>query len=162
MVRLRSVPDPFASVALVAHESATLPFVQDAFRCHHGRFRSVANGLSELEAATLMALRRGPRRFGALFQEVTALPHLRRHGMGDVQFAACLRALTSVGEHHGRGHPDGGIGHHGAGPPGRGRGRWYWLALHPIDTWLGAIDRHPGGPLWRWDGARGRLVTALA
>ena len=37
-----------------------------------------------------------------------------------------------------------------------------WLALHPIDTWLGGIHLHPGGPLWRWDGARDRLVTALA
>ena len=36
------------------------------------------------------------------------------------------------------------------------------LALHPIDTWLGGIHLHPGGPLWRWDGARDRLVTALA
>ena len=37
-----------------------------------------------------------------------------------------------------------------------------WLALHPIDTWLGGIHLHPGGPLWRWDNARGRLVTDLA
>ena len=70
--------------------------MQDAFRCHLGRFPSVANGLNELEAATLVALRRGPRRFGELFQEVTALPHLRRHGMGDVQFAACLRGLMPL------------------------------------------------------------------
>ena len=154
-------PDPLASVALVAHEAAALPFVQDAFRCHHGRFPSVANGLNELEAATLVALRRGPRGFGALFQEVTALPHLRRHGMGDVQFAACLRGLTPLVSITGGDIPMAELDITAQGRQVEA-GEADWLALHPIDTWLGGIHLHPGGPLWRWDGARDRLVTALA
>jgi hypothetical protein len=37
-----------------------------------------------------------------------------------------------------------------------------WLGVRPIDTWLGGVRLVEGGPLWRWDGARGRLVSAAA
>ena len=154
-------PDPFASAPLAERESTPLPFVRDAFRCHLGRFPSVANGLNELEAAALAALRRGPRRFGELFQEVTARPHLRRHGMGDVQFAACLRGLMPLVNITGG---DTLTAEIDITAPGREveAGEADWLALHPIDTWLGGVHLHHGGPLWRWDGARARLVTAQA
>ena len=147
-------PDPFASAPLAERESTPLPFVRDAFRCHLGRFPSVANGLNELEAAALAALRRGPRRFGELFQEVTARPHLRRHGMGDVQFAACLRGLMPLVNITGG---DTLTAEIDITAPGREveAGEADWLALHPIDTWLGGVHLHHGGPLWRWDGARG-------
>lgn len=152
-------PDPFASTTLVEHESAALPFVQGAFRCHLGRFPSVANGLSELETATLAALRHGPRRFGELFREVTALPHLRRHGMGDLQFAAGLRGLTPLVSIAG-----GAVLTAEIDLTAQGReveaGEADWLALHPIDTWLGGVHLHRDGSRWRWDAARGRLVTA--
>jgi hypothetical protein len=154
-------PDPSASAPLVEHEPAALPFVRGAFRCHLGRFPSLANGLNELETATLTALRRGPRRFGELFQEVTALPHLRRHGMGDLQFAACLRGLIPLVTITGAAIPTAEIDITARGYEVEA-GEVDWLVLHPIDTWLGGVHLHRGGPLWRWDGARGRLVTTAA
>jgi hypothetical protein len=35
-----------------------------------------------------------------------------------------------------------------------------WLGVRPIDTWLGGVHLAPGARLWRWDGARGRLVES--
>ncbi len=153
--------DPLDTAPLVDREDAALPFVRGAFRCHLGRFPSVANGLNELESTTLAALRREPRDFGALFREVTAHPRVRRHGMGDVQFAAAVRGLaplvraiggdvmqaeleiTQVGRDVVAGDTD-------------------WLGVRPIDTWLGGVRLVEGRPLWRWDGAFGRLVRAPA
>jgi hypothetical protein len=153
--------DPLDSAALVEHEDAALPFVRGAFRCHLGRFPSVANGLNEVETGILAVLRRGPRDFGDLFREVTTHPRVRRHGMGDVQFAGTTRGLapllrvlggdvmqaeleiTQVGRDVVAGDTD-------------------WLSVRPIDTWLGGVRLAEGRPLWRWDGARGRLVRTPA
>ena len=153
--------DPFDTAPLVDREDAALPFVRGAFRCHLGRFPSVANGLNELESTTLAALRREPRDFGALFRDVTGHPRVRRHGMGDVQFAAAVRGLaplvralggdvmeaeleiTQVGRDVAAGDTD-------------------WLGVRPIDTWIGGVRLLEGRPLWRWDGAFGRLVRAPA
>jgi hypothetical protein len=154
-------PDPLASAPLVERESAALPFVQEAFRCHLGRFPSVANGLNELQAAVLAALSRGRRRFGELFQEVTARPHLRRHGMGDLQFAACLRGLRRLVSITGEDILTAEIDITAQGRDVEA-GEADWLALHPIDTWLGGVHLYQGGLLWRWDGAQARLVTAPA
>jgi len=151
--------DPLDSAPLVDRDDAALPFVRSAFRCHLGRFPSVANGLNEVETATLAVLRRGPRDFGDLFREVSAHPRVRRHGMGDVQFSAAARGLapllrvlggeitqaeleiTQVGRDVVAGDTD-------------------WLSVRPIDTWLGGVRLAEGRPLWRWDGARGRLVRS--
>jgi hypothetical protein len=151
--------DPLASAPLIADETASLPFVREAFRCHWGRFPSVANGLNELETAALAVLRRGPRRFGDLFRDVSAHPRVRRHGLGDVQFAACMRGLRSLID----------IAGHDVTTAEleitqRGRevaaGDQDWLDLIELDTWLGGVHLRAGAPLWRWDGARGRLGAA--
>src|SRR4030095_1728212 len=81
---------------LVDRDDEALPFVRGAFRCHLGRFPSVTNGLNEVETPALPVIRRGPRDFGELFREVSEHPRLRRHGMGDVQFAAAVRRLTPL------------------------------------------------------------------
>jgi hypothetical protein len=151
-------PDPFESAPLIEHESPALPFVRGAFRCHLGRFPSVANGLNELETATLTALRGGPRPFRELFREVTALPHLRRHGLGDLQFAACLRGLMPLVDILGATVLTAEIDITPRGCEVEA-GELDWLALHEIDTWLGGVHLRSGGPIWRWDGARGRLVA---
>lgn len=154
-------PDPLASMPLIARESAALPFVREAFRAHLGRFPSVFNGLNEVERATLTVLRGGSRHFGDLVREVTANPHVRRHGMGDRQFAACLRRLMPL------------VGIVGAtvmtaeiSLTARGAkveaGELDWLALHAIDVWLGGVHLRHGSPLWRWDAARERLVVSAA
>jgi hypothetical protein len=153
--------DPLATTPLVEHEPPALPFVRAAFRCHLGRFPSVANGLNEVESATLAALRGGPRPFGELFREVTAQPHLRRHGMGDVQFASSLRRLMPLVRIAGATVMTAQI-HLTPRGDEVDAGELDWLALHAIDTWLGGVHLRQGSPLWRWDGGRGRLVAAVA
>ena len=81
---------------LAETETDALPFVRDAFRLHCARFPSIATGLNEVETATLASLERGSMRFGELFRAVTADPRGARHGMGDVQFAACVRGLVPL------------------------------------------------------------------
>jgi hypothetical protein len=104
-------------------------------------------------------LRRGSRRFGDLFREVTAHPLLRRQGMGDRQFAACLRRLMPLVSIVGATVLTAEID---LTPQGFEvvAGELDWLALHAIDVWLGGVHLRHGGPLWRWDADRDRLVAA--
>jgi hypothetical protein len=132
-----------------------LAFADDAIRLHLGRFPSTANGLDETEAATLSALTSGPRAFGELFRAVTRAPALRRHGMGDVQYAAALRDLRPLIAID-----------NGAAPFAEWRltltpdgadvlsGRLDGLERRSLDRWLGGVHLRPGGPRWRWDGER--------
>jgi hypothetical protein len=147
--------DPTAAASFVGRPTPALPFVDGAFRCHLGRFPSVANGLNEVESAALDVLDRGRRGFDDLFHETRAHPHVRRHGMGDVQFSACLRGLTPL--------VSAGRDELEITPRGRAvaAGDEDWLAVRPIDVWLGGVHLRRDRPLWRWDGARGRLVPSL-
>ena len=151
-------PDPLDSASLVDRDDGALPFVRGALRCHLGRFPSLANGLNELETAALAVLRRAPRNFAGLFREVSEHPRVRRHGMGDVQFAAAVRGLTPLLRALG-----GEIMQAELEITQTGRdvvaGDADWLSVRPIDTWLGGVRLVEGRPLWRWDGARGRLVS---
>lgn len=153
--------DPLDSAPLVDRDEAVLPFVRGAFRCHLGRFPSVANGLNEVESATLAALRRAPRDFAELFREVSAHPRVRRHGMGDVQFAAAVRGLTPLVRVLGADVMQAELE---ITQTGRDvvAGDADWLGVRPIDTWLGGVRLADGRPLWRWDGAFGRLVRSPA
>jgi hypothetical protein len=148
--------DPLDGASLVDCEDDALPFVRNAFRCHLGRFPSVANGLNELEAATLAGLRRGPRNVDELFREVSTHPRVRRHGMGDVQFAATVRCLAPLVRAEARALSITEVGRDVIG------GDADWLTVRPIDTWLGGVRLVEGRPLWRWDGARGRLMSTPA
>ena len=130
--------DPHAAAALAETETDALPFVRDAFRLHCARFPSIATGLNEVETATLASLERGAMRFGELFRTVTADPRGARHGMGDVQFAACVRglvplvsmsgsdvtaaeiAVTALGREVLAGHRD-------------------WPSVRALDVWLGGV-----------------------
>ena len=151
-------PDPLDAVRLSHEHDAALPFVRQAFRCHLGRFPSLANGLNEVEAATLTVLGRGARGFAELFRDVSADPRVRPHGMGDVQFAAAVAGLAPLLRPLGTD-----LRHTQIEMTSRGRdvmaGAVDWLALRPIDTWLGGVRLVTGRPLWRWDGSAGRLVA---
>jgi len=151
--------DPLGSAPPSTGGTPALPFVPGAFRCHLGRFPSVANGLNEVETAALTVLRRGPRAFGDLFREVTAHPRVRRHGMGDIQFAACVRGLAPLVDAIGgeAASADLEITRIGRDVVAADRDR---LEIQPIDTWLGGVHLRGDRPRWRWDGARGRLVAA--
>jgi hypothetical protein len=151
--------DPLEMIPLLNGDDTALPFVRGAFRCHLGRFPSVANGLNEVETATLAVLRRGSQDFRALFREVSAHPRVRRHGIGDVQLAAAARGLDPLLRVSG-----GDVMQAEFEITELGRevvaGGTDWLGVRPIDTWLGGVHLAPGRPLWRWDGARGRLVPS--
>jgi hypothetical protein len=139
------------------HDRAALPFVAGAFRCHLGRFPSVANGLNEVETVALETLRAGRRPFGDLFREVSAHPRVRPHGMGDTQFAAILRTLAPLVDVTG---DDLMQASFDLTPRGAAvlAGREDWLRIHTLDTWLGGVHLSGGQPLWRWDGVANRLV----
>jgi hypothetical protein len=90
--------DPLDSAALGGDDEAALPFLRGAFRCHLGRFPSVATGLNEVETAALAVLRRGPRRFGDLFREVGPIRGCAGTGWATCSSppacAACARSST--------------------------------------------------------------------
>jgi hypothetical protein len=134
---------------------AALDFAGEAVRLHLGRFPSTAQGLDEIETATLDALTPGQRGFADLFRAVTHAPTHRRHGMGDVQYAAALRDLVPLIAIEDAAGPFTSwrmaLGRVGADVlAGRADG----LGARALDRWLGGVRLRPGTPGWRWDGER--------
>jgi hypothetical protein len=153
--------DPRGAAALADQDNEALPFVREAFQHHCERFPSVATGLNEIETATLDTLDRGAKVFGELFRSVTADPRTRQHGMGDVQFAACVRGLAPLVSISGA---DVTAAEVAVAVLGREvlAGRRDWLSVRAIDAWLGGVHLEGDRPRWRWDGARRRLVESTA
>jgi hypothetical protein len=149
--------DPLACGVLAEREPPALSFVGGALRCHLGRFPSIANGLNEVEGTALSVLQGGRRGFGALFRQVSAHPRMRRHGMGDLQLAACLRGLGPLVSAEGSDMMQAELDITSLGRQVVA-GAIDWLDIHPIDTWLGGAHLRRGDPLWRWDSAGERLV----
>jgi hypothetical protein len=149
--------DPLA-IALLVEGQGPLPFVGGASRCHLGRFPSVGTGLNEIETAALEVLCRGSRPFGDLFRKVGADPRVRGHGMGDVQFAACVRGLGPLGDVAGDDVATAEI-HITRRGWDVAAGNVDRLSVMTLDTWLGGVRLRPGAAPWRWDGARGHLIV---
>jgi hypothetical protein len=142
--------------ALLSADVDGLPFLREALRRHLGRFPAMTNGLDEIETAALRVLREGPLEFRDLFARVTATPPIRRHGMGDVQLAGDLGALTT------------------GDTPLLARDGTAWrlteagratldsrrdrIVALGIDRWLGGVRVHGRGPVWRFDETHGALV----
>lgn len=141
----------------LAETRSALAFGDDAVRLHLGRFPSIAQGLDEIEAATLRTLLAGARAFTDLFRAVMHTPPLDRHGMGDVQYAAALRDLRPLIVIEGAAEPFTAwrmrLTQDGADVL---EGRRDGLARRTPDRWRGGVHLRPGAPDWRWDG--GRLV----
>jgi len=139
----------------LAETRSALAFGDDAIRLHLGRFPSIAQGLDEIEAATLRTLRPGARAFADLFRAVTHTPPLHRHGMGDVQYAAALRDLRPLIVIEGDAEPFTAwrlaLTQDGADVV---EGRLDGLARRTPDRWRGGVHLRPGAPDWRWDGRR--------
>jgi hypothetical protein len=143
--------DPRAAAARAETETDALPFVGDAFRLHGSRFPS--------ETATLASLERGPMRFGKLFRAVTADPRGARHGMGDVQFAACVRGLTPLVSVSGVDVTAAEIAMTALGREVLA-GRRDWPSVRALDVWLGGVHLEGDRPRWRWDVTRRQLVDS--
>jgi hypothetical protein len=150
---------PVSQGSSASQESEALPFVRESFRCHFGRFPSVGTGLSEVEAATLDALEGGAKRVGDLFRAVTTDARGRRHGMGDVQFAACVRGLAPLVSLSGADVTSAEVAVTALGREVRS-GRRDWPSVRPLDLWLGGVRLQGDRPRWRWDGAHRRLVES--
>jgi len=149
--RAYAASDPTALACLVP----TLDFARDAVRLHLGRFPSTARGIDEIETTTLATLADGPRAFPELFRAVTHAPAHRRHGMGDVQYAAVLRDLTPLITVERADAPfvDWRLALSADGTAVLD-GRLDGLAARTLDRWLGGGHLRAGAPGWRWDGAR--------
>jgi hypothetical protein len=141
--------------SVLARTRSPLAFADEAIRLHLGRFPSTAHGLNETETATLRALVRGPRPFAELFRDVTQAPAHRRHGMGDVQYAAFVRELRPLIAVDDVATPFSTwrvtLTHLGADVLD---GRLDGLAPRTLDRWLGGVHLRPGALCWRWDGAQ--------
>jgi hypothetical protein len=85
---------PAPAQAGIRAGDGSLPFVAAALERHLARLPALVTGLNEIEEAALQEADGAGRPFPALFAAVTAREPLRRHGMGDVQLAATLRALA--------------------------------------------------------------------
>jgi hypothetical protein len=86
---------PVAAHAQARAGDGALPFVAAALRRHLARLPALATGLGEIEEAALGVLESAPMLFVELFGAVTSREPLRRHGMGDLQLAATVRALAA-------------------------------------------------------------------
>jgi hypothetical protein len=144
-----------ADPSMLARTAGRLPFARDAVRLHLGRFPSTTHGLDEVETATLEELARRPRVFPELFRTVMQVPPLRRHGMGDVQYAAMVRDLQPLSAIENPAAPFAewrlSLAPTGADVLGE---RLDGIATRALDRWLGGVHLRPGGRIWRRDGSR--------
>jgi hypothetical protein len=139
-----------------------LPFVAAALRRHLARLPALTTGLNEIEEAALEEVDGPGRSFPAVFSAVTAREPLRRHGMGDVQLAAALRALAggdpplvtidggglaACRDWHVRLTSDGRAALDGERP---------W---QPPARWIGGLHVDSAGAQWRRDGDDIRTVA---
>jgi hypothetical protein len=131
--------------------------VAAALQRHLARLPDLITGLSEIEEAALDELHAGPLAFPRLCGAVSGREPVRRHGMGDLQFAAIVRALASgvpplVTVEGGALATSGdwrvGITAAGVATAG-GKARW-----QPPSRWVGGMHLGAGGASWRRDGER--------
>ncbi|HEX6122570.1 MAG TPA: DUF1835 domain-containing protein [Ktedonobacterales bacterium] len=168
-------PDPTALAALVAGETAALPFLRAALRRCLEEFPAPGSGLSRTERQLLEVLTTGVETPHAVFQAWQA--HEEAPFMGDTPLWMHLRRLGQGA------HPLIALA---AGPDGEsfrlphecasaaafaaqrlrltdaGRavlaGEADQLVLNGGDRWLGGVHLRTPGPIWRWDGAQQRLL----
>lgn len=154
--------DPTAIEAVIAGDTAALPFLAAALRRQLEQFPWARDGLDRTERETLRALEPGSRTGSQLFQ---ATQHAEeRPFLGDSSFWRILDRLESgtdpliareVGTQ---------TGHAAASfaltEAGRAvlAGRADAAALLGRDRWVGNVHLPADGPGWRWDDAAGRVV----
>jgi len=162
-------PTPQAWTSFLDVETEALPFLVDTVERHLEEFPSPADGLSRSERQILEGLDEGHRSPGALFRATQAMEEAPF--MGDASFWMVLANLTMGPE------PlveaEGGFRLPGPRPtPDFLRqpleittagdavlaGDDDWLALGPIDKWLGGV--HLGETIWRWDPRARQLLSS--
>ena len=138
----------------------TLPFLGRARALHLARFPATGTGLGSVEAAALATLSETPRRFADVFRDTMADERMRGHGMGDVQLAAYLDALstgpaplvTITGDER----------RFALTATGRAvrEGARDRLDAQTMDWWLGGVHLQGRHSAWRWHQRTGGLISA--
>jgi hypothetical protein len=156
-------PDPSAVSALLATDTAALPWMGDALRRHLEQFPSTRGGLSRSERQALEALTDGARTVRDLF-----LAHNHREDpvwLGDATFIGYVEELARgdaplvrVGDGAG-GDMDRGVEITDAGRAVLDE-REDRVRLNGIDRWLGGVHLRGHAVPWRWDPAERRLVAS--
>lgn len=165
--------NPLDITSLLTTDLSALPFLRGALIRLLQQYPSVRNGLNRTENAILEELANGPVNFGPLFKR-TQLEREDPMFMGDTTFMAYLEGMSNVAR------PlllyiDGTAVT--ASGPARNRdissqreiaittlgetvlhGEADWIGINGIDRWIGGVRLAGKGPVWRWDGERGRLV----
>lgn len=172
-------PDPTTIEALLAGDTAALPFLRGALVRHLEDFPAVANGLARTERQILEAVAATSSRPADLFRACTAREE--RPFMGDTSFFARVGDLAAD---HGplletkSGAPFG-VPANWSDPDQRAdfhaqtlalttlgaevlASRADWAQLHPTDRWHGGVHLTGPDPAWRWDAATQRLVRTRA
>lgn len=168
--------DPAAILALLARDTAALPWLAAALRRHLAEYPGVRGGLSCSELHLLEAIDQGRDRICDAF---AASHHDREESvfLGDTVFAWYVERLSTCRAPL--------VGLVGGGPvvvpPGERDRRWWdtrvaltpagrdvlgghadHVRLNAVDRWLGGVHLGTGRPLWRWDAASGNLTQAVA
>lgn len=167
-------PSPMPWFGLLNRDTAVLPFLHMAVLRHLEQYPSVANGLNRTERQAMEAVASGIHRPQALFganQQADGVMF-----MGDASFWRVLSLLSSgpapllrtadgedflVARQYPYEEPFT-RQHLQLTEVGRAvlAGEQDWLALRPLDKWLGGVHLQPDR-MWRWDPARKQLQALV-
>ena len=164
-------PSPAAWAALLDQDTTELPYLAAAVERHLQEFPAPSDGLSRTERQILQALAEGHTTPRTLFRATMQMEDASF--MGDHSFWLVLAGLAS-GED-----PVVGARETFKYPPGVPVDDWFlqqpleittvgmeilagkrdWIALHPIDKWLGGVHLTDSNR-WRWDPRARQLLSS--
>ena len=163
-----SAPDPRALERLWREgDFSAWPLLHRGVRLHLERFPSTATGLTLIEEEGVRAVLDGPLPFLHIFQTVSGNDRVKAHGLGDLQLAVTLDALSrgedSLLQIAGQtpGNRSGSFHDWEVSATETARavlaGEQQWTARGD-DRWLGGVALGGPVPAWRWHAAGERLV----
>jgi len=162
-------PDPTAIETLLNTDTSSFPFLPRAFQAHLRRFPGTKNGLGQVENRSLELINNGSEKFIDLFPRFGNAEPV--YGLGDAQLWLSLRMLgraphplltvaNATAQEQLALAPDvchkaefklTEVGHAVL------NGEVDFVALNPIDLWLGGVHLTGNGNVWRWNEASGKL-----
>jgi hypothetical protein len=159
--------DPTTIKRLLSLNTAALPFLQNALRCHLARFPSTKNGLGFIENRSLELIEQGQLGFADLFKRFGETAPV--YGLGDFQFWLALRKLVAAQQPLLLIEDNNVLNSAMESAKLRDlrfsctelgndvlRGRADFVTANGIDEWLGGVHLLPES-LWRWDEANEKL-----
>jgi len=156
--------EPTAIETLLAGDFSAWPLLKVGLQNHLRRFPSVRNGLNVVEQELLALLDESSLEFGQLFKRFNSGQVAYQFGTGDSQVAAYLEEMCEGEEPlltvESIDDTDEEKSNIAITPAGRevAAGRRDWLAMNPVDRWLGGVELTPE-KIWRWDEDQGRVIS---